>query len=281
MKRLFSGLLLAVAAMLPPAAQAAASPQRIVVLGGPITELVFALDAGSQVVGVDDSSIYPAAAHKLPKVGYYRSFSVEGVMSLKPDLILASDQAGPPEQLERLRSFGRRVIVLNSQPTLRGLEQRIHGVAAALGKVDAGRALVKQVNDGVKLAAGIKGPRTLIVTSRASHPLDGAGSGTAADATLRLAGGVNVLAGQQGYKPLANEAAAALAPDVIVTTRMSIGQFGSVEKLLAMPGIAATPAARAKRVVVMDDLLLLGFGPRLPEALAELQAGFGGKVAGR
>ncbi|WP_255989414.1 ABC transporter substrate-binding protein [Chitinolyticbacter albus] len=126
---------------------------------------------------------------------------------------------------------------------------------------------------------GSNRPRRLIVTSRASHPLDGAGSGSAADATIRFAGGVNVLAKQQGYKPLAGEAAAAQAPDVIVTPRMSMGQFGSVGKLLAMPGSAATPAARNKRVVVMDDLLL-GFGPRLPEVLAKLMTGFGGKTVG-
>ena len=77
----------------------AAPPARVVGLGGAITEIVYALDAGQSLVGVDTSSIYPAAALKLPKVGYYRTFSVEGVASLKPELVLASDQSGPPQSL--------------------------------------------------------------------------------------------------------------------------------------------------------------------------------------
>ncbi|WP_018747731.1 heme/hemin ABC transporter substrate-binding protein [Chitiniphilus shinanonensis] len=279
LRRLADRLALAALA-LPLLAGAAPAPQRVVVLGGGLTEIAYALGGGAQLVGADQSSIYPAAARALPKVGYYRTFSVEGVVALKPDLILASDQAGPPEAIEQLRRLGRRVIVLPSDPTLPALEQRIHGVAAALGLRDDGRALVRQVEVGLKPLRGGKAPRTLVVISRGGNTLDAAGSATAADAMLKLAGAPNVLARQQGYKPLGGEGAAALAPEAIVTTRMSVESLGGLDKLLAMPGIAATPAARHRRVVVMDDLLLLGFGPRLPQALAELQAGLG-KPGGR
>lgn len=252
----------------------AAPPARVVGLGGAITEIVYALDAGGTMVGADSSSIYPPAALKLPKVGYYRTFSVEGVASLKPNLVLASDQSGPTQAFEQLQRLGSKVVVLPSAPTLAALDQRILGVAAALDMQARGTALVDRLHAELR---EIKPPaqrlRVLMVSSHTGK-MQAAGEDTAADAMLALAGATNVLAGQTGYKPFSAEAAAALKPDVIVTTTMSVSASGGVDKFLAQPGLNATPAARQKRVIVMDDLLLLGFGPRLPDALRQLQAGF-------
>ncbi|MFA9441843.1 hemin ABC transporter substrate-binding protein [Uliginosibacterium sp. sgz301328] len=259
----------------------AAPPARIIGLGGPVTEIVYALDAGDRMVGADASSIYPTAAAKLPKVGYYRAFSVEGVASLKPDLVLASDQSGPPQALEQLRRLGSKVVILPSAPTIEALDQRIIGVAEALGDAARGKALVDRIH--TELAAikpPAQHPRVLLVSSHTGK-LEAAGDDTAAAAMLRIVGATNVLASQTGYKPFSAEAAAALRPDVIVTTTMSVAASGSIDAFLAQPGLAVTPAAKARRVIVMDDLLLLGFGPRLPEAVRQLEAGITGKTAAR
>ncbi|WP_028453291.1 heme/hemin ABC transporter substrate-binding protein [Chitinilyticum aquatile] len=257
----------------------AEAPQRVVILGGSLTEIAFTLGAGDRVVGVDQSSIYPAAAKALPKVGYYRAFSLEGVLALKPDLILASDQAGPPAAIEQLRRLGKRVIVLPAAPTLAALEQRIYGIAGALQLRNDGRELVTRLQREVAAQQRLPASRlrTLLLISRSDRP-EGAGRDTAAHSTLQLAGLQNVLAGQKGYKPLAQEGIAALRPELIVTSTMSLQAVGGIDKLLAMPGIAQTPAARQRRVVVLDDLLLLGFGPRLPEALQQLQQAAAGKA---
>ena len=149
-------------------------------------------------------------------------------------------------------------------------------MAAALDARDAGDKLVQQIRTQVAAAQARRpgvAPRVLLVSSHTGK-LEGAGTETAADAVLRLAGASNVMAGEKGYKAISGEAAAALRPDVIVTTTMSIASLGGLDAFLAQPGLSATPAARDKRIVVMDDLLLLGFGPRLPEALRQLQAGF-------
>ncbi|MNR10420.1 Hemin-binding periplasmic protein HmuT precursor [compost metagenome] len=231
-------------------------------LGGAITEIVYALDAGGTLVGADSSSIYPPEALKLPKVGYYRTFSVEGVASLKPNLVLASDQSGPPQAFEQLQRLGSKVVVLPSAPTLAALDQRILGVAAALDMQARGTALVDRLHAELReLKPPAQRLRVLMVSSHTGK-MQAAGEETAADAMLALAGATNVLAGQTGYKPF------------IVTTTMSVSASGGVDKFLAQPGLNATPAARQKRVIVMDDLLLLGFGPRLPDALRQLQAGF-------
>jgi iron complex transport system substrate-binding protein len=258
--------------MLLPTWLQAATPQRVVTLGGALTEIVYALGAESQLVGVDQSSSYPPAAAQLPQVGYYRSFSLEGVIGLTPTLVLASDQAGPPEALAQLQQLGPRVVVLPAAATVDALEQRIRGVAQALALAARGEQLITELRSALTPPSAERKPRALLLMGRDSH-LQGAGYNTAADSILQLTGAINVLAAQQGYKPLSPEALVTLAPEVIVSTRMTVETLGGKEKLLAAPGIALTPAAQQNRIVIMDDLLLLGFGPRLPEALRELRAG--------
>jgi iron complex transport system substrate-binding protein len=96
---------------------------------------------------------------------------------------------------------------------------------------------------------------------------------------LRYAGAVNVLGGVEGYKPLTPEAAIAAAPDVILVTEQGLQAAGGIDGLLEAPGLAQTPAGRARRVVALEALLLLGFGPRLPQAVAALANALHGKAA--
>ena len=105
-----------------------------------------------------------------------------------------------------------------------------------------------------------RGPSTLLV----------GGGGTAADAMIRLAGGTNAASGFDGYKPLTAEAAVAAAPQVILVTTSGLESVGGTDGLLDLPGLALTPAGKARRVVAMDDLYLLGFGPRVAGAMAAL-----------
>ncbi len=258
------------------AASATLAGERVVTLGGALTEIVYALDAQAQLVGVDQSSSFPAAATRLPQVGYYRNFSVEGVLALQPTLVLATDQAGPPEALANLQRMGLRVRLLPAAPTLAALELRIRGIADALDKRDGGEQLIASIRASLSTSAENM-PRTLMLMGRDSR-LQGAGHDTAADAMIALTGASNVLAEQQGYQPISPEALVALAPEAIVTTRMTVDSLGGRDKLLAAPGIAMTPAAQQGRIVIMDDLLLLGFGPRLPAALAQLRAGLTTKL---
>ena len=107
MKRLLALLLAALA--LPAYAE---TPQRIVSVGGAITETVYALDQGHRLVGADTTSYYPAAAASLPKVGYLRALSVEGVLSLEPDLLILSEEAGPPAVVVQLEASGLNIKTL-------------------------------------------------------------------------------------------------------------------------------------------------------------------------
>ena len=110
---------------------------RIVTLGGTITEIVFALGAGERVVGVDASSSFPEAVNQLPKVAYHRRLSAEGVLSLRPTLIIATTEAGPPEAIQQLESTGVTVLVLPHEPTVENAIAKIERIAAALERSSA------------------------------------------------------------------------------------------------------------------------------------------------
>lgn len=264
---------LAVAAVWMLAAGAhAEGPARVVTLGGSVTEIVYQLGQGDRLVGDDLSSLYPEAATKLPRVGYYRAVPVEGVLALKPDLVLASEQAGPPDALKRLGQVGVRIVTVPDAPSVDSLKARIRNIAEALDVAPAGEAMVAAITRDLKQveAIPVTGARAVLLINR-TGTLQGAGRGTAANEVMAMAGLANVLKDQQGYKPVSAEALSGLAPDLILVTRTSLEASGGADKLLRLPGIAATPAAAHGRLIVMDDLLLLGMGPRLPLALTELK----------
>ncbi|MCB5363330.1 ABC transporter substrate-binding protein [Pusillimonas sp. CC-YST705] len=248
--------------------------KNVVSVGGSVTEIVFALGQGDRLIAVDLSSVYPPEARALPKVGYYRDLSVEGVASLHPGLVIASDQSGPPQALQRLRDLGVNILVVPDAPEVSALRERILKIAQALSVPQAGEQMVANMDEALgKLPAlpdGDQWPTALSVMAHGNSVLV-AGAGTAADAIMQLSGVRNVIQGQKGYKPISAEAAAALAPDFIITTPLSIQAQGGEERFLALTSLAGTPAAKARRLVVMDDLMYLSFGPRLAEAVTKLR----------
>lgn len=273
------------AGLLAPWAMAAAP--RIVSVGGAITETIYALGAQGLLVGADTTSLYPTAARALPSVGYARTLSAEGLLSLAPTLVLASDEAGPATVLRQLEAAGVSVRVLDSHDSIDGVAERTQQVGEVIGRADAGRALAEQIRREAVAArqraatlAGPRRPRVLFVLAHSMSQVRVAGQRTAADAMLQLAGATNALAGFDGYKPLNPESAVAAAPDVLLVTDQGLEAAGGIDGFLRAPGLAVTPAGRARRVVSLDALWLLGFGPRLPSAITALADGVHGAMKG-
>jgi iron complex transport system substrate-binding protein len=120
-------------------------------------------------------------------------------------------------------------------------------------------------------------PKVLFVFAHGAGTWNVAGVGTAADEMIRLAGGRNAATGYAGYRPLTAEAVVAAQPDVILTGSGGLAGRGGQEGLLKVPGVGSTPAGRDRRVVAMDELYLLGFGPRTAEAVRELNRELSGE----
>ncbi len=274
---LAAGLALPLALPLALRAQNAA-PRRIVSAGGALTEIVWALGAERELVGVDTTSLFPAAARALPSVGYARTLSAEGVLSLKPTLVLATREAGPPAVIEQLRAARVQLETVDIAHRLDGVTAAVRQVAALIGRGAEGDKLATALAaDGAAAERHVQqrrngraAPRVLFILSHSMAQVRIAGRDTAADAVITLAGGHNAFGDVVGYKPLTPEAAIAAAPDVILTTDQGLEAAGGIDGLLKAPGLAATPAGRARRVVSLDALLLLGFGPRLPQAVTQL-----------
>lgn len=248
---------------------------RIVSLNGQITEILFALGAGPQVVGVDLSSTYPPEAQKLPKVGYQRTLSSEGVLALEPELVVGNDEAGPPNVIEALRATRTRVAIVTGASGVDSARARIREVAAVLGQRSRGEALVSKLDRELadaqqRVAKAHSTPSVLFVFARGAGSVFVSGRGTPADDIIRLAGGHNAVTGFDGFKPLTAEAAAASGADVIVVPDGSLESLGGIDALLALPGLSMTPAGRDKRVVHLDTQYLLGFGPRCGMAVSDL-----------
>lgn len=262
---------LALAAALLVAGPVAAD--RVVSIGGAITEIVVALGQQDRLVARDTTSNFPAEITELPDVGYARALSPEGVLSVKPDLIIASQSSGPPETIEVLEAAGVTFIEVPEVYTAEGVAQKILTVGEALGQGDAARALADDVT--AELTAALKpvpddAPGVLFILSAANGRITAAGKGSSADAIIQMAGGRNVMTGIDGYKPVSDEAVAAAKPDVVLMMTRTGDHGLTDDALFALPAIATTPAAQKRRVIRMDGMMLLGFGPRVANAVTDL-----------
>lgn len=242
----------------------------LVVLSGGLTESVFALGLGARVIGVDSTSVFPQAA-TLPQLGYYRQLSAEGILSLGPDLVLAPDDTGPPGVLDQIRAAGVRVAVVSGTPSVDGAKERLRTVGALLDRSAAAEKLVAEMERTLATVSPSRSPRVLFVYARSAGAMQVAGRDTAADAMITLAGGQNAVQDFTGYRPLTAEGVVAARPDVILLTDRGLVAVGGVDAMVGQPGVALTPAGAARRVVSLDDLLLLGFGPRTGDAVVTLE----------
>ncbi|RUV45377.1 MAG: hemin ABC transporter substrate-binding protein [Mesorhizobium sp.] len=281
--RFRSGLALLVAVLLAAAAMPAGADEgravfsdtsRIASIGGSITEIVYALGEEGHLVARDSTSSFPQAAQKLPDVGYMRALSPEGVLSVNPSGILALHGSGPKETVDVLKKSSVPFIEVPERYSHEGILEKIRTVGRALGVEAKAEQLAAETDAKLKSAekqtAAIKErKRVLFVLSMQGGKILAAGSDTAGDGIIRLAGAVNAVEGFSGYKQLSDEAIVTARPDVILTMK-NAGPPISEDELLANPSITSTPAGAARKLISMDSGYLLGFGPRTAAAIHDL-----------
>ncbi|WP_323769524.1 heme/hemin ABC transporter substrate-binding protein [Antarctobacter sp.] len=257
---------------------APAHPQADVLsIGGSVTEIIVALGQQHRLIARDTTSTFPPDVQSLPDVGYMRALSPEGVLSVGPALILSTEGAGPPEALDVIRAADVTFVEIPEAYSAEGILHKIAVVGDALGVPERADGLASEV--GAKLEAAQAQAdvapedrkRVLFVLSTEGGKINASGRGTAADAIIRMAGGVNAVTEFDGYRQLTDEAVGLAAPDVILMMKRSGDHAAENGDLFAMPAIRLTPAAETRSVVRMDGLLMLGFGPRTADAVIALQ----------
>jgi iron complex transport system substrate-binding protein len=242
---------------------------RLVSIDGSITEIIYALGGEQHLVGVDTTSRYPHAATQLPDVGYMRQLSVEGILSLTPTTVIATEDAGPEAVFSQLKAAGVEVVRLQDEASVAGVQAKIAAVAQLMGREAQGKALQQQMEQQVEQArqrlAPLAGKRALLLLGAGNRGLMAAGQGTQGQALLHMLG-LNNVVDYQSYKPLSPESALAAAPEVVI-----VAQTGPLEASSVKQQLALTPAVKNDQLVMLDAGLLLGFGPRLGAALQQLE----------
>lgn len=251
--------------------------QRVLTLGGSVTEIAVALGAQDRLIGRDSTSTFPPSVTALPDVGYFRALSPEGVLALNPDLILSESGAGPQEALDVLNAAGIPFTMSGPDTSPDGLIAKITTIANALDLPDEGKALAAEVAQGLQQAraraASVESPkRVLFILSLQGGRVMAGGEGSSAESIIELAGGINAGMGFDGYKQITDEAVLTAAPDVILMMDREGDLAINNDMVLAHPALSQTPAAKTGQILRMDGLLLLGFGPRTPQAAADLHA---------
>jgi iron complex transport system substrate-binding protein len=262
-------------AMLLAGPSLAEDGRRIVTLGGSVTEIAMALGAGESLVARDTTSNWPEGVLDLPDVGYIRALSPEGVLSVAPDLIIAEGDAGPVEAVDVLKAAGVPFLLMPEAATADALPAKILAVGDALGLPEEAKALAAEVQAGLDEATtradGVTvKKRALFILSLQGGRVMAGGEGTEAAGIITLAGAENAGTGFQGYKQMTDEAVIAAAPEVILMMDREGDLSISDADILAHPALAETPAGKTGQIIRMDGMLMLGFGPRTPDAARQL-----------
>lgn len=249
---------------------------RLITLFGDITEIVYALGVQEFLIARDTSSIYPRVVEELPNLGFAGALNAEAILDFEPTLIIGTPMAGPPEVLEQLRQAGVDVLIIEDLNGLDAPQIKIRFVGAALGIPERAEALALDIERrmaAVMAAAENDKPlRVMHIYIRRGGLQLVSGEGNKAQAIIEAAGGIDAAAeaGIVGWQPLTPEALVAADPDVYLVMDRGLAVVGGIDGLLEIPGMAQTKAGRGPHVISMADLYLLGFGPRLPEAIADL-----------
>jgi iron complex transport system substrate-binding protein len=257
-----------------------ASTDRIVPLTGSLNEIVFTLGLGRNVVARDITATFEQAK-SLPVVTRAHDVSAESVLSLKPTVVIADTTTGPAEAVQQIRDAGIALVVVKPAKELADVDRRIDAVAGALGVKPAGEALKKRTQDRIAAVQKDipqpkdgKKPRVTFLYLRGSasvYLLGGRDSG--ASSLLEAAGAID--AGKDSglakdFTAITSEALVKSAPDAILVMRKGLDSVNGVDGLLKVPGVAETPAGLDRRIVSIDDGVLLNYGPRTDQVLKSL-----------
>ncbi|KJZ19321.1 heme/hemin ABC transporter substrate-binding protein [Loktanella sp. S4079] len=275
---------IAALALAAPTIATAQDEQRIVSIGGSITEIIYAIGKGDALIARDTTSSFPEQANDLPDVGYMRALSPEGVLSVSPGLIVSEDGAGPPETIDVLKEADIPMVMIADEFSHEGIVAKIRAVGVAVGAEQEADALANDVDAKLLTAqetaaarAGDTPKRVMFILSTQGGRIMASGSNTAADSIIAMSGAVNAITEFEGYKQLSDEAISVAAPDVILMMDRGGDHGADNSELLAMPAIVTTPAAETGSVVRMNGLYMLGFGPRTADAVLELSAALYGE----
>ncbi|HTS78225.1 MAG TPA: ABC transporter substrate-binding protein [Bryobacteraceae bacterium] len=250
-----------------------AGSQRIVCIGQAYNEIIYALGAQANLVGVDYSSTYPPEIKKLTTVGYHRALSAEGILSLHPTVIIHDNNIGPDNVVRQLEALHVPMKTFQAKnDSVAGTQALLREMGAFFHKEQRAEELCAQMDRQMAAAAAeVKKypttPRVAIIHfGRASNVYllmgnGGGGDASTAGTMVELAGGKMAIQ-QPGMQRMASpEIIAKSKPEVILMTEYGFDRLGSMEQAKTLPGVAETDAARHNRIYRISEHELMYYGP--------------------
>ena len=249
--------------------------QKVVALANGAGEIISAMGFKSILIGRDIAST-DVDLKSVPIVTSGHQVVAEKIIALTPDLVIVDKSTGPQSALDALAVAGIRVVTTPEAWTLGDMPAKVRAIADAIGVPASGAALNTALNSSLdKLQESPEKSRVVFLYLRGGssiYLIGGKGSG--ADSLISAVGALDVGAATltNPFNAMTSELLASLNPDVLLVMSKGLQSVGGVSGLVQLPGIAQTAAAKNKRVIAVDDSLLLSFGPRTPDLIEQLSA---------
>ena len=254
---------------------------RVVIAGGSITEIFYLLGIEDMIVAVDITSNFPEEAKKYPTIGYVRMLSTEGVLSMRPTLVIGENDMGPSNVIDQINSTGVELKIVPEKKTAQGVIAKIRCIASIMNmETEADKMIGENFDD---LLFDLERKRKKVVNKNISamviYSMQGtspivSGSGESGDAFLKMTGAENAFSSFEGWKPATAEAIITNDPDFIIVTNRLLKRFSNLDELKNHPALAQTTAAKNNHIIAQDGMAMMGFGPRTIECALEVSNKF-------
>ena len=245
---------------------------RIVCLSKQLTEMVFALGKGHDIVAVDLSSTYPDSAKLLKTVGYHRALSPESIISMNPDLVIHSNDIGPENVLPQITKAGLNIKVFGGANTIDSAKLLLQELGVFFKEERKADSIIKSLDAGIAAAAdslkslNLKDSLRIMIIHfglRNNNYFVMSGRNGVGDKMIRLAGCTPATYDGKGAREMSAEAVALANPDIIIATDFGYDRMGSMDKFISsVPGVSLTNAGKNKRIVRFEEHDIVYFGPR-------------------
>ena len=242
---------------------------RIIIAGGSLTEIVFFLGLEDKLIGVDITSNFPESAKEIPSIGYVRTLSAEGILSLEPSLILGENDMGPPMVIDQIQKTSVDLRIIPEKRSVIGILEKINCIGSIINyKSEASTLindkLIAKVDELLRLQKtnSTKNTKAMLILSMGGTSPVVAGKNTSGNGFINMIGAQNIFVSHEGWKPVNEESILKNNPDIIIIPKREVHKNSSIKLFLDSSHLKKTKAVKNNNIISEDAMAMLGFGPR-------------------
>ena len=242
---------------------------RIIIAGGSLTEIVFFLGLEDKLIGVDITSNFPESAKEIPSIGYVRTLSAEGILSLEPSLILGENDMGPPMVIDQIQKTSVDLRIIPEKRSVIGILEKINCIGSIINYESETTTLINDkliamVDELLQLQKtnSTKNTKAMLILSMGGTSPVVAGRNTSGNGFINMIGAQNIFESHEGWKPVSEESILKNNPDIIIIPQREVHKNSSIASFLDSSHLKKTKAVKNNNIISEDAMAMLGFGPR-------------------